>query len=397
MTGGRAPARLAWLDAARGAAVLGIVPLNARWILHPRAYYTDPSAGGDPSAADWIVWAATTITLDETTLWLLAAVFGASLAAAREQESDATWRTRHYARLLTLALMGTAQSLLVWPGDILLPYALTALLISGAVADRECRPGALAAGAAAIPLVLAITMTSVGSQGEHAGAEAAYAEWETGAYTGGFGAAVGARWLQLAEQLTGTYPYRVLWQTAAAMLGGMWWYRARRSTKIVPAQLAMLAVAGASLTTGGVALLTGTGYEPAMMASCRALIYAGGGALAAAALLAAARAPAETWRNGIGAALTATGRRSLSVYLGANVALAAIAQGWGMGLHGQLSGTQTAAASAAVVGAALLLAKQGGAEAGSGPAERAWRLAIRLFAGSRGRHRRAGRQADGAT
>ena len=38
--------RILWLDALRGAAVLAIIPLNARWLLHPADAYHDPSPAG---------------------------------------------------------------------------------------------------------------------------------------------------------------------------------------------------------------------------------------------------------------------------------------------------------------------------------------------------------------
>ena len=380
--------RLAWLDAVRGAAVLGIIPLNARWLLHPRAHYTDPAAAGEPGAIGWTWWAATTITLDETTLWVLSAAFGAALAATRDTTQEAGWTARHRARLATLGALGLAQSLLVWPGDILLPYAITALLLSGAVADRQCKPRTLAIGAAVMPLVAAaagITMSDPDSA--HAGAGAAYAEWESGAYAGDFRAAVGARWLQLQDQIGQTYPYRVLWQTAAAMLAGVWWHRAGRE-HATRAGCGALAAGGLALTTGAVAVVTASGYEPHAITTARSILYAGGALLAATTLRWASSAPQATWETRTGSALRAIGRRSLSVYLGANITLAAIAQGWGMGLHGRLNEEATIGVVVTTTAAAAALAGRGNPNTATGPAERAWRLATRLLAGSRA-HRRA--------
>ena len=125
--------RIRWVDALRGAAVLAIVPLNARWILHPADAYHDPSLQGPPGVLAWLWWAIPELLFDHSTLFVLAAVFGISLSAARAADADPGWTRRHRARLFLLAAAGFAHGALIWPGDILYPYALTAMLLTGAV------------------------------------------------------------------------------------------------------------------------------------------------------------------------------------------------------------------------------------------------------------------------
>ena len=138
------PERIPWVDALRGTAVLAIIPLNARWLLHPVDAYHDPSIQGPPDAIAWVFWAIPELLFDHSTLFTLAVVFGISLSATRAADSDPGWTRRHRARLLLLGALGFAHGALIWPGDILYAYAVTALLLTGAVRDTNPASNALA-------------------------------------------------------------------------------------------------------------------------------------------------------------------------------------------------------------------------------------------------------------
>ena len=84
--------RLDELDFLRGAALLAGLPIAARWILHPRAHLFDATVA-EQTPAGMLWWHLTETVCDETWIWLLAAVFGAGLAAARD--SDPEWRRSH--------------------------------------------------------------------------------------------------------------------------------------------------------------------------------------------------------------------------------------------------------------------------------------------------------------
>ena len=151
--------RLHWVDALRGLAVLAIIPLNARWILHPADAYHDPSLQGAPGIGAWLWWAIPELLFDHSTLFVLAAIFGISLSAARAADTRPQWSRRHHTRLLTLGIVGFAHGALIWPGDILWSYALTALLLSRTVriVEKDSAPLlSIAVAAAAIPPILGL-------------------------------------------------------------------------------------------------------------------------------------------------------------------------------------------------------------------------------------------------
>ena len=394
--------RMRWLDALRGAAVLAIIPLNARWLLHPADAYHDPSLQGPPGVLAWLWWAVPELLFDHSTLFVLAAVFGISLSAARAADTDPGWTRRHRARLLLLGALGFAHGALVWPGDILFPYALTALLLSGAVRQAEKDSNGLAwlaATAAALPPVLVLWGLHATIRGfEAAGVDphAAYAlatpefrAWESGLYAGPFRDSLEVKWMQWERQITTTFAFSTLWHAAAGMLAGLWWHRRGQHVCTEPYLPEALAATGLALTGTALWTATANAYHPITLSATNALTYAGGALLAAAAVVAFTRTGPAAWETPAGRWLRACGQASLSIYLLANLMLAAVAQGWGLGLHGRLTPEQTAATTLAVIG---VLAWYGAARIGRErtppPAERLWRLCTRLLSGGRPTRRR---------
>lgn len=394
--------RMRWLDALRGSAVLAIIPLNARWLLHPTDAYHDPSLHGPPDALAWLWWAVSELLFDHSTLFALAVVFGVSLAAARAADSDPGWTRRHRARLLLLGTLGFAHGALVWPGDILYHYAITALLLTGAV--REARPDSnvlawVALTAAAIPPALGLASlhevlggyaaAGLDPRETYALATPEYRAWESNLYAASFTASLEIKWAQWSNQITTTFGTSTLWHAAAGMLAGVWWHRRGHRRRIHPNTPQALATAGLALTGTALTLATRSGYDPVTLTTTNWMTYAGGALLSAAVVVGFTRAEARRWETPIGEWLQACGRASLSIYLLSSVLLAAVAQGWGLGLHGKLDPHQTAAVTLTVmtVTACLGLTRQGHDDPAP-PVEQAWRLGTRLLAGSRARPER---------
>lgn len=394
--------RIPWLDALRGAAVLAIVPLNARWLLHPADAYHDPSLQGPPGVLAWLWWAVPELLFDHSTLFVLAAVFGISLSAARAADADPGWTRRHRTRLFLLGALGFAHGALVWPGDILFPYALTALLLSGAVRQVEDESNGLAwlaLAAAAIPPALVLwglhmtiadfEAAGVDPHDAYVLATPEFRAWESGLYAGPLLDSLEVKWMQWERQITTTFAFSTLWHAAAGMLAGLWWHRRGQHVCTEPHLPEALAATGLALTGASLWIATANAYHPITLSATNALTYAGGALLAAAAVVAFTRTGAAAWETPAGRWLCACGQASLSIYLLANLMLAAIAQGWGLGLHGRLTPEQTAATTLAVIG---VLAWYGAARIGREPtpppAERLWRLCTRLLSGGRPRRRR---------
>jgi uncharacterized protein len=117
------------LDALRGFALLGILLMNIEWFsrwLLDQSLRIDPGAGPAGIAA-WLVYVCV-----QGKFWLLfATLFGVGFALMQERlEADGRPFVRiQCRRSLALIGFGLLHALLLWPGDVLMLYGLSALLL----------------------------------------------------------------------------------------------------------------------------------------------------------------------------------------------------------------------------------------------------------------------------
>ena len=125
-----AAARITSLDLIRGGAVLGILLMNAVSFKYGSVPYWNISAGGMNNGLDWAVGIFGEIFVDQKFMGLFSLLFGAGIMLFIDR---AAARNRHPVLLnlwrngLLLA-MGILHSLL-WQGDVLVVYALSALFL----------------------------------------------------------------------------------------------------------------------------------------------------------------------------------------------------------------------------------------------------------------------------
>lgn len=125
-----AAARITSLDLIRGVAVLGILLMNAVSFKYGSVAYWNISAGGMNNGLDWAVGIFGEIFVDQKFMGLFSLLFGAGIMLFIDR---AAARNRHPVLLnlwrngLLLA-MGILHSLL-WMGDVLVVYALSALFL----------------------------------------------------------------------------------------------------------------------------------------------------------------------------------------------------------------------------------------------------------------------------
>jgi len=150
-------ARITSLDLIRGVAVLGILLMNAVAMKMGLAPYLNLDAGGSETAWDWAVGIFGEIFVDQKFMGLFSLLFGAGIllfierAEARESHPIllSLWRN---ALLLGIGVLHT----LLWEGDVLVVYALSAVIL---VALRKLSARALIAiGAAAFLLSVPNTL-----------------------------------------------------------------------------------------------------------------------------------------------------------------------------------------------------------------------------------------------
>jgi uncharacterized protein len=130
----RNESRISALDVARGVALFGILLMNITGFGLPRAY-VDPTVYGGSTGADLWAWITTTMLFEGTQRGLFTLLFGAGIvlmtrsleASGRPNAQDFFFR-----RNLWLIVFGVIHAfLLLWLGEILFYYGVTALFIYG--------------------------------------------------------------------------------------------------------------------------------------------------------------------------------------------------------------------------------------------------------------------------
>lgn len=124
------PPRIATLDILRGVAVMGILAMNAVAFAMPAPAYYNPAAYGGTDGIDLVAWTISFVFVDGKMRGLFSLLFGASLLLITDaaEEKGRSPAATHYSRTLWLGVFGALHYYLIWWGDILLHYALVALV-----------------------------------------------------------------------------------------------------------------------------------------------------------------------------------------------------------------------------------------------------------------------------
>jgi len=128
-------ARIPALDAIRGVALLGILLANVRQMFLPWdvGAFAVPGRGGSDLAA-WLDWGFFDALVDLKFITLFSLLFGAGFALQSERmaEHGTAFQGIYLRRLAILGLLGLAHGLLLYPAEVLLPYAIAGLLLYAA-------------------------------------------------------------------------------------------------------------------------------------------------------------------------------------------------------------------------------------------------------------------------
>ncbi len=150
--------RLHTLDVLRGFALFGIALMNVDYFGRPLADVgsgVDPAQGGVDYALSWLIY-----VFVQGKFWILfSLLFGMGFAvmATRAQAVGGDFKRLYVRRSLGLLAIGLVHALAIWGGDILVTYAIGALLLllfRDASPRKQGRWGALLYGAPALGLLL---------------------------------------------------------------------------------------------------------------------------------------------------------------------------------------------------------------------------------------------------
>lgn len=135
--------RITSLDLIRGVAVLGILLMNAVSFKHGFAPYFNLSAGGSATWLDWAIGIFGEIFIDQKFMGLFSLLFGAGIMLFIERAETRESRPvlLNVWRNVLLLGIGIAHMLL-WDGDVLMVYAVSAFFL---VALRKLSPKSLIA------------------------------------------------------------------------------------------------------------------------------------------------------------------------------------------------------------------------------------------------------------
>lgn len=123
--------RIAALDTLRGFALLGILVLNIQAFSMPGAAYLNPTAYGDLTGANLLVWIVSHVFFDQKFMTLFSLLFGAGIVlfTTRAERHGARAGRLHYRRMAWLLVFGLAHAYGLWTGDILYTYAICGMVV----------------------------------------------------------------------------------------------------------------------------------------------------------------------------------------------------------------------------------------------------------------------------
>jgi uncharacterized protein len=123
--------RIGAIDVLRGVAVLGILLLNVQSFAMPGAAYMNPTAFGDLTGANYVVWRCTHLLGDQKFMSIFSMLFGAGVILMTSRAEARTGRSAaiHYSRMGWLILFGLVHAYALWYGDILYTYGMCGLAV----------------------------------------------------------------------------------------------------------------------------------------------------------------------------------------------------------------------------------------------------------------------------
>ncbi len=118
------------LDILRGFAVLGILIMNIQSFAMPGAAYLNPTAYGNPEGINKWVWVISHVLADQKFMTIFSILYGAGIVLVTSRAEEKTGKSAglYYKRTFWLLIIGLIHAHLIWYGDILVAYALCALV-----------------------------------------------------------------------------------------------------------------------------------------------------------------------------------------------------------------------------------------------------------------------------
>jgi uncharacterized protein len=228
--------RIESLDVLRGFAILGILLMNIQSFSMIGAAYFNPTAYGDLSGINRLVWVLSHLFADTKFISIFSMLFGAGIVlfASRLERRGVGPGPVHYRRTIWLLLIGLAHGFLLWPGDILAVYGIVGLIVY--LFWRRSPKALLITGVIVTSVVIGLyTMANFGLQFSPPEAlEGLRSFWspsaeevaaEVAGYGGTWSQQMPFRSREMTSMLTMSFFFYMLWRTGGMMLIGMALYK----------------------------------------------------------------------------------------------------------------------------------------------------------------------------
>ncbi|KPJ92417.1 MAG: hypothetical protein AMJ53_09420 [Gammaproteobacteria bacterium SG8_11] len=225
--------RITAIDTLRGFAVLGILLINIQGFAMISAAYVNPAAYGELTGWNYAVWFGSYLLADSKFLALFSLLFGASLMLIQQhtqaQSADTVW-IYQIRRLSILFVIGMLHAYFIWPGDILVAYALCGVVLLMLVHWPSRHLLITALIVISLPSLHMLQVTADMQFWDEAEWEQAQREWrppkqdyqrEIQAYQGSWAEQQQQRVSEAFNMQTETLPGWLLWRAGGLMLLGM--------------------------------------------------------------------------------------------------------------------------------------------------------------------------------
>lgn len=382
--------RILSLDVLRGFAVLGILVMNIQHFSMIGAAYFNPSAYGDLTGLNYLVWLLSHLLTDMKFMSIFSMLFGAGivLMAERLEAKGRKPAAVHYRRTLILLLFGIAHAWLIWTGDILYSYAMCGLLVY--LFRKKQAKTLIILGVASIAVASAVSLMGqftmpMWPEETLAGVakfwaplqEQVVAELE--AYRGGWGAQNQHRFMMALQMQTGSFLFNISWRAGGLMLVGMGLYKLGVFSAALPARTYKKMIL-AGLIFGFPLIIAGVWYHEATDWALEVGFLGGmqfnywGSLLVALGWVGVVMLFCQGWSGSrLYRSLAATGQMALSNYLMQTLICTTLFYGHGFGLYGSVERTGQILIVFAVWAVQLLWSPWWMARFRFGPFEWLWR------------------------
>ncbi|WP_267162824.1 DUF418 domain-containing protein [Halovenus salina] len=339
--------RIVALDALRGFALLGILVINIRLFSMPEIVLSNPTAYGEFTGANYWAWFAGHVLAEQKFITLFTILFGGGVLLftrnAEQKGKDALGL--FFKRSGWLVVFGLVHAYVLWYGDILVAYGVTAFFVVF-LRDHDARSlFGLAIVLLAIPSLTEVSVALTSQAGDLAStldppASTLQSEIET--YRSGWVEQLDHRVPTSFRRQTEGYLGYTFWRVAGAMILGMALFKEgiltnERSSRFYRRLAVGGGVVGLALTLAGVAFIETNDWAVDSILLWQQFNYWGSFLLAGGYIGAIMLLSRRFAGGAVTGGLAAVGRTAFSNYILQTLVATTIFYGHGLGQFGQVT------------------------------------------------------------